>query len=154
MPGPQVRPGPLGLRSWGSPPITRYRPEPQQLAVVCSKFHCLVLDLMATPSIVCGYCPTHAPSGVINPSLVGFLTAFDVHLGEIAITPAVAPVVRTTALPRDGSELDRRTKRPTARRNAVIEDFPEGFNQPTYRGMRVNGVQGATWSSQHGWSGM
>jgi hypothetical protein len=37
--------------------------------------------------------------------------------------------------------------------NAEIEDFLEGFNQPTYRGMRVNGVRVATWSSQHGWSG-
>jgi hypothetical protein len=37
---------------------------------------------------------------------------------------------------------------------AEIEDFIEGFNQPTYRGMRVNGVRAATWSSQHGWSGM
>jgi hypothetical protein len=36
---------------------------------------------------------------------------------------------------------------------AEIEDFIEGFNQPTYRGMRVNGVRVATWSSQHGWSG-
>jgi hypothetical protein len=26
---------------------------------------------------------------------------------------------------------------------AEIEDFLEGFNQPTYRGMRVNGVRGA-----------
>jgi len=34
-----------------------------------------------------------------------------------------------------------------------IEDFLEGFNQPTYRGMRVNGVRVATWSSQHRWSG-
>jgi hypothetical protein len=34
-----------------------------------------------------------------------------------------------------------------------IEDFLEGFNQPTYRGMRVNGQRVATWSSQHGWSG-
>jgi len=34
-----------------------------------------------------------------------------------------------------------------------IEDFIEGFNQPTYRGMRVNGVRIATWSSQHGWPG-
>jgi hypothetical protein len=34
-----------------------------------------------------------------------------------------------------------------------IEDFLEGFKQPTYRGMRVNGVRVATWSSQHGWSG-
>jgi hypothetical protein len=36
---------------------------------------------------------------------------------------------------------------------AEIEDFLEGFNQPTYRGMRVNGVRVATWSSQRGWSG-
>jgi hypothetical protein len=33
---------------------------------------------------------------------------------------------------------------------AEIEDFLEGFNQTTYRGMRVNGVRVATWSSQHG----
>ena len=34
-----------------------------------------------------------------------------------------------------------------------IEDFIEGFNQPTYRGMRVNGQRVATWSSQTEWSG-
>ena len=34
-----------------------------------------------------------------------------------------------------------------------IEDFLEGFNQATYRGMRINGQRVATWSSQHGWSG-
>ena len=37
---------------------------------------------------------------------------------------------------------------------AEIEDFIEGFNQPTYRGMRVNGVRVATWSSQRGMSGL
>jgi hypothetical protein len=37
---------------------------------------------------------------------------------------------------------------------AEIEDFIEGFNQPTYRGLRINGRRVATWSSQHGWSGM
>jgi hypothetical protein len=37
---------------------------------------------------------------------------------------------------------------------AEIEDFLEGFNQPTCRGMRVNGVRVQTWSSQQGWSGM
>jgi hypothetical protein len=36
---------------------------------------------------------------------------------------------------------------------AEIEDFLEGFNQPTYRGMRINGQRIATWPSQHGWSG-
>jgi hypothetical protein len=36
---------------------------------------------------------------------------------------------------------------------AEIEDFLEGFNQPTYRGMRVSGVRVATWSSRDGWSG-
>jgi hypothetical protein len=40
-----------------------------------------------------------------------------------------------------------------AEMEAEIEDFIEGFNQPTYRGMRVNGQRVATWSSQHGWSG-
>jgi hypothetical protein len=35
-----------------------------------------------------------------------------------------------------------------------IEDFIEGFNQPTFRGMRINGVRMAKWSSQHGWSGL
>jgi hypothetical protein len=38
--------------------------------------------------------------------------------------------------------------------NAEIEDFLEGFNQPTYRGMRIDGVRVHTWSSQHGWSGL
>jgi hypothetical protein len=37
--------------------------------------------------------------------------------------------------------------------DAEIEDFIEGFNQPTYRGMRINGQRVATWSSQRGWSG-
>jgi len=37
--------------------------------------------------------------------------------------------------------------------NAEIEDFLEGFNQPTYRGMWVNGQRVATWSSRDGWSG-
>jgi hypothetical protein len=33
-----------------------------------------------------------------------------------------------------------------------IEDFIE--DQPTFRGIRVNGQRAATWSSQHGWSGL
>jgi hypothetical protein len=37
---------------------------------------------------------------------------------------------------------------------AEIEDFLEGFNQPTYRGMRVNGVWVTTWSSHRGMSGL
>jgi hypothetical protein len=40
-----------------------------------------------------------------------------------------------------------------AMRDAEIEDFLEGFNQPTYRGMWVDGVRVATWSSKDGWSG-
>jgi hypothetical protein len=36
---------------------------------------------------------------------------------------------------------------------AEIEDFIEGFNQPTCRGMRINGQRVATWSSRDGWSG-
>ena len=35
-----------------------------------------------------------------------------------------------------------------------IKDFIEGLNQPTYRGMRVNGVRVLTGSNQHGWSGL
>ena len=38
--------------------------------------------------------------------------------------------------------------------NGEIEDFLEGFNQPTYRGMRINGVRVQTWSSKRGWSGL
>jgi hypothetical protein len=37
---------------------------------------------------------------------------------------------------------------------AEVEDFLEGFNQSTYRGMRVNGVRVQTWSSQRGMSGL
>jgi hypothetical protein len=40
-----------------------------------------------------------------------------------------------------------------AMRDAEIEDLLEGFNQPTYRGVRVNGDRVATWSSKDGWSG-
>jgi hypothetical protein len=40
-----------------------------------------------------------------------------------------------------------------AEMDAEIEDFLEGFNQPTYRGMRINGVRVATWSSRDGRSG-
>jgi hypothetical protein len=40
-----------------------------------------------------------------------------------------------------------------AETDAEIEDFLEGFNQPTYRGMRINGQRVATWSSRDGWSG-
>jgi hypothetical protein len=35
-----------------------------------------------------------------------------------------------------------------------IEDFLGGFNQPTFRGKRVNGVRVATWSSQWGMTGL
>jgi len=41
-----------------------------------------------------------------------------------------------------------------AEMEAVIEDFLEGFKQPTYRGMRINGVRVATWSSQRDWRGL
>jgi hypothetical protein len=36
---------------------------------------------------------------------------------------------------------------------AETEDYLEGFNQLTYRGMRVNGVRAATWSFRDEWSG-
>jgi hypothetical protein len=36
---------------------------------------------------------------------------------------------------------------------AEIGDCLEGFNQPTYRDMRVNRVRVQTWSFRDGWSG-
>lgn len=40
-----------------------------------------------------------------------------------------------------------------AEMQAQIDDFLEGYNQPTYRGLRVNEVRVATWSSQCGGQG-
>jgi hypothetical protein len=37
---------------------------------------------------------------------------------------------------------------------AEIEDFLESFNQPTYRGMRIDGARVAIRSGDHGWGGM
>jgi hypothetical protein len=39
-------------------------------------------------------------------------------------------------------DVDRAAK---AMKDAEIENFLEGFNQPTYRGMRVNDQRIATW---------
>ena len=43
-----------------------------------------------------------------------------------------------------------------AMKDAEIEDFIEGFNQPTYRGMRIQWGPGPgpVWSSQRGRSGL
>jgi hypothetical protein len=49
-------------------------------------------------------------------------------------------------------DVDQAAKDMREEMAAEIEDFLEGFNQPTYRGMRINGQRVATWSSQHGWS--
>jgi hypothetical protein len=49
------------------------------------------------------------------------------------------------------TDIDQAAK---AIRDVEIEDFIEGFNQPTFRGMRINGQRVASWSSQHGWSGL
>jgi hypothetical protein len=38
--------------------------------------------------------------------------------------------------------------------DAEIEDYLRGFNRPTYRGMRINGVRVSVWWSQHRWSGL
>ena len=40
-----------------------------------------------------------------------------------------------------------------AEMDAEIEEFLEGFKQPTYRGRRINGQRVATWSCRDGWSG-
>jgi hypothetical protein len=50
-------------------------------------------------------------------------------------------------------DVDQAKAMKEAEMAADIDDFLEGFHQPTYRGMRIDGVRMATWSSQHGWSG-
>jgi hypothetical protein len=62
-----------------------------------------------------------------------------------AVAGAVAHFQRAMMM-----DVDQAAK---AMKDAEIEDFLEGFNQPTYRGMRVNGVRVTTWSSQPEWSG-
>jgi hypothetical protein len=66
------------------------------------------------------------------------------------------PATGSEAFPRlaDISTIDQAAKAmKDAEMDAEIEDFLEGFNQPTYRGMRINGQRVATWSSRDGWSG-
>jgi hypothetical protein len=63
-----------------------------------------------------------------------------------AVAGAVAHFQRAMMM-----DIDQAAK---ASREAEIEDFTEGCNPPTYRGMRVGGVRVAVWSSRHGWSGM
>jgi hypothetical protein len=41
-----------------------------------------------------------------------------------------------------------------AEMGAEIEDLLEGFNQPTWRGLRINGERVPVWSSRNGWSGL
>ena len=48
-------------------------------------------------------------------------------------------------------DVDHATK---AIKDAEIEDFLEGFKQPTYRGMLVNGERVPVWSSRKGRSGL
>ena len=59
--------------------------------------------------------------------------------------------------PATGSEIQRAptTVEEAAKASKYIEteNCIEGFNQPTYRGLRINGQRVATWSSQLGWSG-
>jgi hypothetical protein len=59
----------------------------------------------------------------------------------------ISGTAATGALRRTGMELTRALA-------AEIEDFLEGFNKSTCRGMRVDGVRVPVWSSQRGWSGM
>jgi hypothetical protein len=66
-----------------------------------------------------------------------------------AVTGAVAHFQRAMRMDVDQAAKAMRDEEMLAE----IEDFLEGFNQPTYRGMRINGQRVATWSSQHGWSG-
>jgi len=51
------------------------------------------------------------------------------------------------------TDMEGYWRAPIGDSDAEIEDFLEGFNQPTYRGMGVNGVRVATWLSRDGSSG-
>jgi len=81
------------------------------------------------------------------PSPIGSLT----HDDRVnAVAGAVAHFQR--AMMMDVDQAAKALK--DAEIEAEIEDFIEGFNQPTWRGMRINGVRVHTWSSQRGWSGL
>jgi len=67
-----------------------------------------------------------------------------------AVAGAVAHFQR--AMMMDVDQAARAMK--DAEIEAEIEDFLEGFKQPTWRGMRINGERVPVWSSQTGWSGM
>jgi hypothetical protein len=67
-----------------------------------------------------------------------------------AVAGAVAHFQR--AMMMDGQQAAKVMR--DAAMEAAIEDFIEGFKQPTYRGIRVNGVRVPVWSSQPGWSGL
>jgi hypothetical protein len=67
-----------------------------------------------------------------------------------AVAGAVAHFQRATMMDVDQAEAAKAMR--DEKMLAEIEDFIEGFNQPTYRGMRVNGQRVATWSSKNGWS--
>jgi hypothetical protein len=86
------------------------------------------------------------------------MAALYIQLGQLETSAPIAPLapfgspVPAAAAARPTWWLLASTDR--RNRDAEIEDFIEGFHQPTYRGMRINGVRVATWSSQHGWSGL
>ena len=63
-----------------------------------------------------------------------------------AVAGAVAHFQRAMMMDVDQAAKDMKL----AEIEAEIEDFLEGFNQPTYRGMRVNGGRVATWLSRDG----
>jgi hypothetical protein len=65
-----------------------------------------------------------------------------------AVAGAVAHLQRAMMMDVDQAARTMRDEE----MQAEIEDFLEGFNRPTYRGMRVNGQRVATWLSEHGWS--
>jgi hypothetical protein len=65
-----------------------------------------------------------------------------------AVAGAVAHFQRAMMM-----DIDQAAKAMDEEVLAEIEDFIEGFNQPTFRGMRINGQRVATWSSRDGWSG-
>jgi hypothetical protein len=79
-------------------------------------------------------------------------TCRPVEISNCSITSAGAVAHFQRAMMMDIDQAAKAMK--DAEMEAEIEDFLEGFNQPTWRGMRVNRERVPVWSSQTGWSGI
>jgi hypothetical protein len=77
-------------------------------------------------------------------AIVSDLRQYDIRQNEVELFRVrLSDVVDQTARAMKDAEME-----------AEIEDFLEGFKQPTWRRMRINGERVPVWSSRKGWSGM